>query len=158
NKSHSHTDEIESLIRNYHIGGLIFFQGDPVKQAWLTNYFQSISKYPIMVGIDGEWGAAMRLDGIRKFPYAITLGALTSDSLCYSTGAAMGQQFKRLGIHINFAPDIDVTNNPNNPIIGLRAFGDNPYRVAKMGVAYSRGMMDQGVLSCAKHFPGHGDV
>jgi beta-N-acetylhexosaminidase len=158
NKDADHTIQIENLITNYHIGGLIFFQNDPLKQAYLTNYYQSISKTPLMIGIDGEWGLSMRLQKTQKFPYSITMGALSSDSLVYEVGVAIAQQCKRLGIHINFAPDIDINNNPNNPIIGFRSFGDNKEKVAKYGAAYSKGMMSEGVLSCAKHFPGHGDV
>ncbi|MDP2176094.1 MAG: glycoside hydrolase family 3 N-terminal domain-containing protein [Bacteroidota bacterium] len=158
NKGVDHTIQIENLITNYHIGGLIFFQNDPLKQAYLTNYYQSISKTPLMVGIDGEWGLSMRLQKTQKFPYSITMGALNSDSLVYKVGVAIAQQCKRLGIHINFAPDIDINNNPKNPIIGFRSFGDSKEKVAKYGAAYSKGMMSEGVLSCAKHFPGHGDV
>ena len=158
NKDATHIAEIEELITRYQIGGLIFFQDNPLKQAYLTNYYQSISHTPLMIGIDGEWGLAMRLQKTQKFPYAITLGALQDDSLVYAVGAAIAEQCKRLGIHINFAPDIDINNDPSNPIIGFRAFGDDKYRVAKLGAAYSNGMMSRNVLSCAKHFPGHGDV
>ncbi len=158
NKEASHTAQIEELILKYHIGGLIFFQNSPLKQAYLTNYYQSLSNTPLMIGIDGEWGLSMRLQNTQKFPYAITLGALPNDSLVFQYGSALAKQCKRLGIHINFAPDIDINNNPNNPIIGFRAFGDKKEKVAKFGTAYSNGMLSEGVLSCAKHFPGHGDV
>lgn len=158
NKDEKHVSEIENLILNYHIGGLIFFQNDPVKQLWLTNYYQSMANTPLMVGIDGEWGLAMRLQNTQRFPYALTLGALQNDSLVYDVGAAIGKQCKRLGIHINFAPDADINVNMDNPIIGFRAFGDNKYNVARKSIAYSNGLMSQNVLSCAKHFPGHGDV
>jgi beta-glucosidase-like glycosyl hydrolase len=158
NKESRHTEEIENLIQNYHIGGLIFFQNDPVKQAWLTNYYQSLASTPLMIGIDGEWGLAMRLQNTQRFPYAITMGAIKNDSLVYEAGAAIGKQCKRLGIHINFAPDVDINVNMDNPIIGFRAFGDNKYNVARKGIAYSNGLLSQNVLSCAKHFPGHGDV
>ncbi len=158
NRDAVNTAELDNLILNYHIGGLIFFQNDPLKQAYLTNYFQAQSKIPLMVGIDGEWGLAMRLQNTQKFPYALSLGALNDDSLMYQVGAAIALQCKRLGIHINFAPDVDINNNPKNPIIGFRSFGDNKYKVAQLGAAYSQGMMSEGVLACAKHFPGHGDV
>lgn len=158
NRDAAHTAEIDNLILNYHIGGLIFFQNDPLKQAYLTNYYQAQSRVPLMIGIDGEWGLSMRLQNTQKFPYALTLGALTNDSLMYQVGAAIALQCKRLGIHINFAPDVDINTNPKNPVIGFRSFGDNKYRVAQLGAAYSKGMMSEGVLSCAKHFPGHGDV
>jgi len=158
NKDGAHVSQIENLIQKYHIGGLIFFQNDPLKQAYQTNYYQSISKTPLMIGIDGEWGLAMRLRNTQKFPYAMTLGALPSDTLVYEVGVAIGKQCKKLGIHVNFAPDVDINTNPKNPIIGFRSFGDNKEIVAKYGAAYGRGMMSVGVLSCAKHFPGHGDV
>ncbi len=158
NKEAAHTAEIDNLILKYHIGGLIFFQNDPLKQAYLTNYYQQYSSIPLMIGIDGEWGLAMRLQNTQKFPYALTLGAMQSDSLTYQIGVAMGKQFKRMGIHINFGPDVDINNNPKNPIIGFRSFGSNKYKVAQMGIAYSNGMLSENVLSCAKHFPGHGDV
>jgi beta-N-acetylhexosaminidase len=158
NRDNAHIAEVETLVRDYQIGGLIFFQNDPLKQAYLTNYFQSLSNIPLMIGIDGEWGLTMRLQQTQKFPYAITLGALTNDTLVFQAGVAIAKQCKRLGIHINFAPDIDINNNPDNPIIGFRAFGDNKYRVASLGAAYSKGMMSEHVMSCAKHFPGHGDV
>ncbi len=158
NKDAVHIAEIDNLILKYHIGGLIFFQNDALKQAYLTNYYQAQAKTPLMIGIDGEWGLAMRLQNTQKFPYAITLGALQHDSLMYQIGAAMGKQFKRMGIQINFAPDVDINNNPKNPIIGFRSFGSNKNKVAQMGAAYSKGMQSEGVLSCAKHFPGHGDV
>lgn len=158
NKDAAHTAEIEDLIRNYHIGGLIFFQNDPLKQAYLCNYYQSLSAMPLLVGMDAEWGLAMRLKNTQKFPYALTLGATGNDSLVYANAAAMARQFKRLGVHINFAPDADINSNPKNPIIGFRAFGDNKHQVARLGDAYSKGMQSEGILSCAKHFPGHGDV
>ena len=158
NRDAVHTAEIDNLILNYHIGGLIFFQNDPLKQAYLTNYYQAQAAVPLMIGIDGEWGLAMRLQNTQKFPYALTLGALTNDSLMYQVGAAIALQCKRIGIHINFAPDVDINTNPKNPVIGFRSFGDNKYRVAQLGATYSKGMMSEGVLSCAKHFPGHGDV
>ncbi|MCC6818302.1 MAG: serine hydrolase, partial [Bacteroidia bacterium] len=158
NKDDKHVSEIERLIQDYHLGGLIFMQNDPIRQAWLSNYYQSISNTPLMMSIDGEWGLAMRLKNTCHFPYALTMGALKNDSLVYAVGAAIGQQCKRLGIHINFAPDIDINVNPNNPIIGFRSFGENKFNVAKLGIAYSNGLMSENVLSCAKHFPGHGDV
>ena len=158
NRDAAHIAEVETLVRDYHIGGLIFFQNNALKQAYLSNYYQSIASTPLMIGIDGEWGLAMRLQNTQKFPYAMTLGALSDDSLMFLMGAAVARQCKRLGIHINFAPDVDINSNPNNPIIGFRAFGDNKYRVAKLGAAYSNGMMSENVMSCAKHFPGHGDV
>lgn len=158
NKDDKHTAEIERLIQDYHIGGLIFMQDNPIRQAWLCNYYQSISKTPLMISIDGEWGLAMRLKNTCHFPYALTMGALSNDSLVFEVGAAIAKQCKRIGIHVNFAPDIDINSNPNNPIIGFRSFGESKQQVAKLGLAYSLGMMSQNVMPCGKHFPGHGDV
>lgn len=158
NKDAKHVAELEDLIINYHIGGLIFFQDNALKQAYLTNYFQSISNTPLMIGIDGEWGLPMRLKNTFKFPYAMTLGATNNDSLLFRTGAAIAENCKRLGIHINFAPDADINTNPDNPVIGFRSFSDDKYKVSSCASAYSAGMLSLNVLSCAKHFPGHGDV
>jgi beta-N-acetylhexosaminidase len=157
NKGPEHIEEIENLLLQHKIGGLIFFQGTPIKQAYLTNYYQQISNVPLLIGIDGEWGLAMRLQGMNKFPFQMTLGAANNDSLLYKTGFGIGKQCKKLGIHVNFAPDIDVNTNPENPIIGFRSFGESPYAVAHNGALMMKGMQDAGIMACAKHFPGHGD-
>ncbi len=150
--------KIEKLIKEYNIGGLIFMQGGPGRQAILTNYYQSITKTPLMIGIDGEWGVAMRLDSTMHFPWQMTMGAVQNDTLIYEMGRQVALQCKRLGIHVNFAPSVDVNNNPNNPIIGARSFGENKYKVADKGIAYALGMQQERVMACAKHFPGHGDT
>lgn len=153
-----HVAQVANLIKNNNVGGLVFFQGGPVRQANLTNYYQSIAKTPLLVTIDGEWGLGMRLDSVKKFPYQLTLGALPDDKLVYRMGVAVGEQMKRIGVHVNFAPVVDINNNPNNPVIGYRSFGEDKFKVAKFGVAYMKGMQDAGIMACAKHFPGHGDV
>jgi beta-glucosidase-like glycosyl hydrolase/CubicO group peptidase (beta-lactamase class C family) len=153
-----HVAKVESDIRKYNVGALCFFQGGPIRQANLTNYYQSITKTPLMITIDGEWGLGMRLDSVIKFPYQLTLGAMNNDALVYEMGKAVGEQCKRLGVHVNYAPVVDVNNNPNNPVIGYRSFGEDKYKVAKLGIAYMKGMQDAGIMACAKHFPGHGDV
>jgi beta-N-acetylhexosaminidase len=153
-----HVAQVTNLIRKYNVGGLIFFQGGPIRQANLTNYYQSISKTPLLITIDGEWGLGMRLDSVKKFPYQLTLGALTNDSIIYQMGVAVGRQMKRIGVHVNFAPVVDINNNPNNPVIGYRSFGEDKFKVARFGVAYMKGIQDAGIMACAKHFPGHGDV
>ena len=158
NKDQKHVDEITEQIINHKVGGLIFFQGGPVKQAQLTNLYQAISKTPLIIGIDGEWGLAMRLDSTMIFPRQMTLGALTDNYLIYEMGFEIANQLKALGIHINFAPVVDVNNNPQNPVIGNRSFGENKYLVADKGIAYMMGMQDNGILTTAKHFPGHGDT
>ena len=149
---------ITAAIQKYNIGGICLFQGTPVKQANLINQFQSIAKTPLMVCIDGEWGLGMRLDSVMSLNHQMMLGAMSDSSLVYEYGKLVGEQCKRMGIQVNFAPVVDINNNPNNPVINDRSFGENKYKVARYGVAYMKGMQDAGVMSCAKHFPGHGDV
>lgn len=158
NKGDNHTTEIENLIENYQIGGLMFLQGGPVRQLRLTNHYQSISRIPLMIAQDAEWGVSMRIDSTIRFPWQMTLGAIQNDSLVYQMGRQIGKECKRLGVHINFAPVVDVNSNPKNPIINNRSFGENPQRVAELSLAYMNGLQDEGVLACAKHFPGHGDT
>src|SRR5688500_812846 len=153
-----HIAKVTNDIQKYNIGGLCFFQGGPVRQANLTNAYQGMAKTPLMVTIDGEWGLGMRLDSVTKYPYQLTLGAMTDDKVVYEMGRAVGEQMKRIGVHVNYAPVIDINNNPNNPVIGYRSFGEDKYKVAALGVAYTRGMQEAGIMACAKHFPGHGDT
>ena len=158
NKGEEHKNEIATLIQDYHIGGFMFMQGGPVRQAQLTNYYQSISNTPLMIAQDAEWGLSMRIDSTLRFPWQMTLGAIQDEALVYEMGTEIARQCKRLGVHINFAPVVDVNSNPNNPIINNRSFGEDPQSVAKLGIAYMQGLQDGGVLACAKHFPGHGDT
>ncbi len=158
NKEKDHVASIDTLIKKYRIGGLIFFQGGPVRQAILTNHYQSISRVPLLVSIDGEWGLAMRLDSTVQYPRQMSLGAMANDSLIYTMGKEIARQCKRLGIHVNLAPVADVNNNPLNPVISNRSFGENKYKVAAKAIMYMKGMQDAGVLANAKHFPGHGDT
>jgi len=149
---------ITEAIKKYNIGGIVLFQGTPVKQADFINYFQSIAKTPLMVCIDAEWGLGMRLDSVTPLNHQMMLGAMNDSSLVYQYGKLVGRQCKRMGIQVNFAPVVDINNNPNNPVINDRSFGENKYKVARYGIAYMEGMQAEGVMSCAKHFPGHGDV
>lgn len=153
-----HVKEVTDLIKKYNVGGLCFFQGGPVRQANLTNEYQRIAKTPLMIAIDGEWGLGMRLDSVINFPRQLMMGAVPDAKLIYQFGLAVGKQCKRIGIHVNYAPDIDINNNPMNPVINDRSFGEDKYKVALFGVQYMKGMQDVGVMACAKHFPGHGDV
>lgn len=153
-----HVAEVTEQIKKYNVGGLCFFQGGPVRQAMLTNYYQSIAKTPLMIAIDGEWGLGMRLDSVINFPRQLMMGAVSDAKLIYEFGKAVGEQCKRIGIQVNYAPDIDINNNPLNPVINDRSFGEDKYKVALYGVQYMKGMQDVGVMACAKHFPGHGDV
>lgn len=158
NKGKEHEARVEKLIKEQKIGGLIFFQGGPHRQAKLTNRYQKISKVPLMISIDGEWGLAMRLDSTVKYPWQMTLGAIQDDKLVYEMGGHIAEQCKRLGIHVNLAPVVDVNVNPRNPVINARSFGEDRENVARMGIAYMKGMQDKGVMANAKHFPGHGDT
>ena len=158
NKDLKHAKEIKELIVNYNIGGLIWMQGGPVRQGKLANYYQSVSKTPLLYSIDGEWGLAMRLDSTMRYPKQMTLGAIQNDSLIYLMGKQIAKECKRLGIHINFAPVADVNNNPLNPVIGMRSFGENKYKVAQKAYMYMQGMQDEKVMANGKHFPGHGDT
>ncbi len=158
NKDEEHTASVMKLIKKYHIGSLIFMQGNPMAQAKLTNEYQAISKVPLLIGIDAEWGLNMRLDSTYRFPWNMTLGAIKNDSLLIALGKRVGEQCKRLGIHVNFAPVVDVNTNPQNPIIGNRSFGQDPKNVAAKALAFMQGIQSQNVLTTAKHFPGHGDT
>jgi beta-N-acetylhexosaminidase len=157
NRNEQHYSEIDELIKNHNIGGLIFFQGGPVRQAVLTNRYQSKSKVPLFIAMDAEWGLSMRLDSTMAFPKQMTLGAIANDQYVYEMGKEIAMQCKRLGMQINFAPVVDVNSNPANPIIGMRSFGEDKVNVASKGIAYMKGMQDLKVMANAKHFPGHGD-
>lgn len=158
NKGVAYEDSVAQVIQNEHVGGLVFFQGGPVRQAALTNRYQALSPVPLLIAMDGEWGLGMRLDSTISFPYQMTLGAIKNDNLIYKMGEFVARDFKRMGMQMNFAPDMDVNNNPNNPVIGFRSFGDSKINVAKKGIAYLQGMQSTGILTTAKHFPGHGDT
>ncbi|MES2005113.1 MAG: glycoside hydrolase family 3 N-terminal domain-containing protein [Bacteroidota bacterium] len=154
----AHVAEVTEFIKKYNVGGLCFFQGGPIRQALLTNQYQSIAKTPLLISIDGEWGLGMRLDSVINYPRQLMMGATSDAKLIYEFGKAVGEQCKRIGIQVNFAPDVDVNNNPLNPVINDRSFGEDKYKVALYGVEYMKGMQDVGVMASAKHFPGHGDV
>jgi beta-glucosidase-like glycosyl hydrolase/CubicO group peptidase (beta-lactamase class C family) len=157
-KDSAHIKDIACQVGDIGVGGIIFFKGTPHRQAALTNYYQSLARVPLIIGIDGEWGLSMRLDSTPVFPRQMVMGAAKDEQTVYEFGKTVGQQCRRMGIHFNFAPDVDVNNNPLNPVINDRSFGENRYWVAKLGVQYMRGMQEQGVIASAKHFPGHGDV
>ena len=149
---------ISKLIKDHHLGGLIFSLGNIKDQAKAINKFQEISKVPLLISMDAEWGIGMRLDDAFSFPYNMTLGAIKNDSLVYNVGKRIGYHAKRLGVHINFAPVVDINTNPRNPIIGSRSFGEDKFNVANKGISYLKGMHEYGIMGAAKHFPGHGDT
>ena len=150
--------EVSSIIKKNHLGGLIFSLGNIKDQAKYTNEFQSISKVPLLIGMDAEWGIGMRLDDAFSFPYNMTLGAVSNESLIYNVGKRIGVHAKRIGVHINFAPVTDINTNPNNPIIGSRSFGEDKFSVTNKSLSYLMGMQSEGIMGSAKHFPGHGDT
>jgi beta-glucosidase-like glycosyl hydrolase len=170
---------IELLIRNHEIGGLTFFHsrhsaaanfekraevldvsGTYEKLIGLINRYQAVSKVPLLISIDGEYGLAMRVEDTPQYPFAITLGAMRegAEKWVEEVGYRMGLDMKRSGIHLNLAPCADVNTNPNNPVIGYRSFGNQPERVAKLAFAVYQGMKKAGIGACLKHFPGHGDT
>ena len=136
--------QIEEMIKKDRIGGLIIMEDEMVHYANRMNALQKQSRIPMVISIDGEWGASMRFDTLTQFPRNMQLGALSNTDMIYKVGRAMADQFRRVGVHINYAPTVDVNNNPKNPVIGQRSFGDNPQKVAKYGAALIRGMQDGG--------------
>ncbi|WP_306350198.1 glycoside hydrolase family 3 N-terminal domain-containing protein [Flavobacterium sp. '19STA2R22 D10 B1'] len=158
NKDSAHIKSIDRLVKDYKIGGVIFFQGGPGRQARMTNRFQAESKLPLFIGIDAEWGISMRLDSTYRYPWNMTLGAIQDMKLVEKLGKQMGQESKRMGIHFNFAPVLDINTNPKNPIIGNRSFGEDKINVTERAIALMKGIQSQGVYSTGKHFPGHGDT
>lgn len=150
---------VEQLITNYQVGGVIFLRRSTVpQQVQLTNELQKMSKLPLLVMQDLEWGLAMRLDNTIKFPRNLTLGAVRNEELIYLMAKEIGRQCKAIGVHMNLAPVIDINTNPLNPVISDRSFGQDKEKVARLGLLYMHGLQDAGILACAKHFPGHGDT
>lgn len=160
NRTPAYEDSLTALVARYKLGGVVFFQGGPVRQAQLTNRLQASSSVPLLIAMDAEWGLAMRLDSTVRYPYQMTMGAMPSgnEKLIYNMGADLARQCRRLGVHVNFAPSVDVNNNPNNPVINFRSFGEDRDNVATKALAYVRGMQSEHLLTSIKHFPGHGDT
>lgn len=154
-----HVRKVEQLITNHHIGGLCFFQGTPEEQLRLTERYQRRSNLPLLVSMDAEWGLGMRMPASTiSFPKQLALGALQDNRLIYEMGAEIARQLKRMGVHVSFSPVVDINNNPENPVIGTRSFGEDRYNVTVKSYMYMKGLQDHGVMACAKHFPGHGDT
>ncbi len=158
NKNEAHVQSLLKTINEHKVGGLVVFQGGPGRQARILNRLQEASEVPLFVAMDAEWGVGMRLDSAVSYPYQMTLGAIRNTQLLYQMGQQVARDLKRVGVHSNFAPVVDVNNNPNNPVINFRSFGEDKDNVAAKGLAYMQGMQDEHVLTTAKHFPGHGDT
>lgn len=158
NLGKAYEDSVGMVIKKEHLGGIVFFQGGPGRQAILTNKYQALAKVPLMISSDGEWGLGMRLDSTISYPYQMALGAVQNKELLYHMGLEVAKDFRRIGMHLNLAPDVDINNNAKNPVINFRSFGEDKYNVAQKAGAYMRGMQDGGLLVSLKHFPGHGDT
>lgn len=159
NLGQKYIDSVEQIIQKEQLGGLVVFQGGPVRHAQLFNRYQKAAKVPLLITFDGEWGLGMRLpDSTISYPYQMTLGAVQNDQLLYQMGRQVAKDFKRIGMHFNFAPVVDINNNPKNPVINFRSFGDDKHNVTRKAKAYMDGMVDGGIIASLKHFPGHGDT
>lgn len=159
NLGQRYIDSVAKIIASEKLGGVVFFQGGPLGHAKAINTYQSISKVPLLIALDGEWGLGMRLaDSTISYPYQMTLGAIRNEKLLYNMGREIAKDFRRLGLNVNFAPVVDINNNPRNPVINFRSFGENKGNVTRKASAYMRGMMDEHILTTLKHFPGHGDT
>lgn len=154
----AYEDSVALVIKKERLGGVVFFQGGPGRQAILTNKYQKLAKVPLLMTSDGEWGLGMRLDSTISYPYQMALGAVQNTDLLYKMGLEVAKDYRRIGMHMNLAPDVDVNNNPKNPVINFRSFGENKYNVATKAAAYMKGMQEGGLLVSIKHFPGHGDT
>ena len=158
NKDETHVSQVRKWVEQEKVGGIILMQDDTVRTIQLVNEFQRKSRIPMLFGIDAEWGLYQRLREAHKFPWAMTLGAVQDDKLIYEMGAKIAEDAKKIGAYWNFSPVVDVNTNPQNPIIGNRSFGSDVQNVIRKGLAYARGLQENGVLAAIKHFPGHGDT
>jgi beta-N-acetylhexosaminidase len=159
NLGQRYIDSVAKVIKNEKLGGVVLFQGGPVRHANLINRYQALAKVPLLIAIDGEWGLGMRLpDSAISYPYQMALGAIQNNTLIYTMGQEVAKDLKRLGVNINFAPVVDINNNPRNPVINYRSFGENRENVTQKGAAYMKGMMSERIIVSLKHFPGHGDT
>ena len=160
NMDDKQTRAFSETMNGYGVGGVCFFVGSADRQVSQTKRLQRDAKVPLLVCIDGEWGLGMRLKDMYSFPKNDRFGHLSpdQDSIVYRMGQEIGRQCREMGIHVNFAPVVDINSNPKNPVIGVRSFGVDRERVSQLGIMYALGQQSQGVLATAKHFPGHGDT
>lgn len=159
NLGEKYIDSVAAVIKKEQLGGLVVFQGGPVRHVDMFNKYQKVAKVPLLITFDGEWGLGMRLpDSTLSFPYQMTLGAIQDNRLLYDMGREVAKDFLRMGMHFNFAPVVDINNNPKNPVINFRSFGDNKFNVTNKAKMYMQGMVEGGIIASLKHFPGHGDT
>ena len=154
----SYQESMIQKIHEYKIGGILFSSGTLPSQAESANVYQEASRIPLWIAFDGEWGLSMRLAGTPRFPKNIMLGAVENNEFIRLYGEEVGRECRELGVHINFAPVLDVNDNPDNPVIGTRSFGENPQSVSIKGNAYAKGLESQRIIAVGKHFPGHGNT
>ena len=147
---------VDKYVKKDCVGGLIFNEGSIEDFASLVNYAQGVTQVPLMMSVDGEWGLSMRVSDTPEYPRNLLLGAIDDDRILYNYGREVARELRRIGFQVNFAPVLDVNDNPLNPVIGTRSFGESPEEVARHAIAYARGLEDGGVMSVGKHFPGHG--
>lgn len=154
-----HIQSVTRQIEKYKVGGLCFFQGTPARQIELVNKYQSLADIPLFVTMDAEWGPSMRFkEHAVTFPRQLTLGAIQNNELIYRLGKEIARELKLIGVNFNFAPVVDINNNPRNPVINDRSFGEDKLNVTAKSYMYMKGLQDHGILASAKHFPGHGDT
>jgi len=158
NKGQKNENDVQELIQDFHVGGIIFFQSDKKTLKKEISVYQSKAKVPLFIGLDAEWGSTMRLFDGDRFPYAYTLGAADDAVLSQKIASMMAQECREMGIHMNFSPVADVNSNPSNPVIGFRSFGENPKKVSVQVRSFVKGLQENGVMACIKHFPGHGNT
>ena len=158
NQKNPQFERFENQIKNYHVGGIVFWKADPYEVARCIERFQGAAEIPLLVMAGMEWGLAMRVGESTSFMENMAVGATRSEDYAYEIGKISAQEAKAIGIHIAFSPVLDINTNPDNPIINTRSYGENPDLVSKLGVAYIRGLQENGIYATAKHFPGHGDT
>lgn len=157
-RDNNYKTRIKRLVEENYVGGLLFGHGSLESYVSVINYSQSLAKVPLLITFDGEWGLSMRIKNTPRYPHNMGLGAINDERLLYEYGRRMAKECRMLGVHVNFAPVLDVNSNPDNPVIGYRSFSESPECVSRLAIAYSKGLEDGGVLSVGKHFPGHGDT
>ncbi|MBN1223895.1 MAG: glycoside hydrolase family 3 C-terminal domain-containing protein [Candidatus Aminicenantes bacterium] len=158
NRDSDNLQKLMALVTEHGVGGFCLFGGNLYETAFLTNTLQKAAKIPLLIASDLERGLGNQIDGGTLFPPAMSIGATDSEEVAYGMGKVTALEARAIGIHMTYAPVADVNNNPDNPIINVRSFGEDPERVSRLAVAFIKGCQENGLIATAKHFPGHGDV